>query len=308
MADTKEDDAAAVPLQHHDFEDNKNFHQGLSNVAGEGCGSKVARAIATFFAVIVAIIPLSWLFCIKVVREYERAVLFRLGKAQHEAKGPGIFFLLPFIDSFNKVDLRTITLDVPSQEMITKDSVTVKVNAVVYISVSDPIKAALQVANYKLATSLFSQTTLRSVVGESELDELLSRRERINEKLTSIIDEATDPWGVSVTGVEIKDVHLPANMQRAMASQAEAERERRAKIISAEGEFQSAEKLAAAADMMSGGAMQLRYMQTIMNISVDHNETDEDKIDEIKAEREKKLKLVGKWWKQMFSMMDQMKE
>ncbi|NOZ58766.1 MAG: slipin family protein, partial [Euryarchaeota archaeon] len=212
--------------------------------------------------IIVALLLLS--SAIRVVREYERGVVFRLGRLIG-AKGPGVMFLIPLVDRMVKVDLRTITLDVPSQEIITRDNVTVRVNAVVYFRIIDPEKAIVEVENYLAATSMIAQTTLRSVIGMAELDELLAEREKLNEKLQSVIDQQTDPWGVKVTAVEIKDVEIPQGMQRAMAAQAEAERERRAKIISAQGEFQAAQKLAEAARIMARepGAMQLRFLQTV---------------------------------------------
>ncbi len=213
-------------------------------------------------AAIIALIFLT--SAIRVVREYERGVVFRLGRLIG-AKGPGIMFLIPFVDRMVKVDLRTVTLDVPSQEIITRDNVTVRVNAVVYFRIIDPEKAIVEVENYLAATSMIAQTTLRSVIGMAELDELLAEREKLNEKLQSVIDQQTDPWGVKVTAVEIKDVEIPQSMQRAMAAQAEAERERRAKVISAQGEFQASQKLAEAARIMARepGAMQLRFLQTV---------------------------------------------
>ncbi len=212
--------------------------------------------------IIVALLLLS--SAIRVVREYERGVVFRLGRLIG-AKGPGIIFLIPIVDRMVKVDLRTVTLDVPSQEIITKDNVTVRVNAVVYFRIIDPERAIVEVENYLAATSMIAQTTLRSIIGQAELDELLAEREKLNERLQSVIDQQTDPWGVKVTAVEIKDVEIPQTMQRAMAAQAEAERERRAKIISAQGEFQAAQKLAEAAQIMARepGAMQLRFLQTV---------------------------------------------
>jgi len=211
---------------------------------------------------------------IKIAREYERAVVFRLGRL-YKAKGPGLFLLLPFIDTMVRIDLRTFTLDVPPQDIITKDNVPVKVNAVVYFRVINPEDAVVKVENYVLATSQISQTTLRDVVGQSELDELLSQREKIGQNLQKIIDEKTDPWGVKVSIVEMKDVEIPVNMQRAMAKQAEAERERRAKIIHAEGEFQASEKLADAARVLSkyDTAIQLRFLQTLTEISNDKSNT-----------------------------------
>ena len=201
---------------------------------------------------------------IKVVREYERGVIFRLGRLVG-AKGPGLFFLIPIIDKMVKVDLRTVTLDVPTQEIITKDNVPTKVNAVVYFRILNPENAIVDVEDYLSATSLISQTSLRSILGQSELDELLSEREKINTRLQGVIDSQTDPWGIKVSTVEVKDVELPENMKRAMAKQAEAERERRAKIINAEGEFQAAEKLASAAEIIGRhpAALQLRFLQTV---------------------------------------------
>ncbi len=211
---------------------------------------------------------------IKIVQEYERGVIFRLGRFVG-VKGPGLFFIIPIVDRMVKVDLRVVTLDVPSQEAITRDNVTVKVNAVAYFRVVDPAAAIINVENYKRATSQISQTTLRNVIGQSELDEILAHREKINAELRRIIDEATEPWGVRVEIVEIKDVELPPGMQRAMAKQAEAEREKRAKIIHAEGEYQAAKTLAEAAQLLSTNpaALQLRYLQTLTEISVEQNST-----------------------------------
>ncbi len=211
---------------------------------------------------------------IKIVQEYERGVIFRLGRLIG-AKGPGLFFIIPFIDRMVKVDLRVVTLDVPAQECITRDNVTVKVNAVAYFRVVEPTSAIVQVEDYKRATWQIAQTTLRNVIGQSELDELLAHRERINTKLQQIIDEQTEPWGVKVSIVEIKDVELPATMQRAMARQAEAEREKRAKIIHAEGEYQAAQTLAQAAETIGRvpAAIQLRYLQTLTEIATEKNST-----------------------------------
>ncbi len=211
---------------------------------------------------------------IRVVQEYERGVIFRLGRLVG-AKGPGLFLIIPFIDRMVKVDLRVVTLDVPAQECITRDNVTVKVNAVAYFRVIEPTKAIVQVEDYKRATWQIAQTTLRNVIGQSELDELLAHRERINTKLQQIIDEQTEPWGVKVSIVEIKDVELPATMQRAMARQAEAEREKRAKIIHAEGEYQAAQTLAQAAETIARvpAAIQLRYLQTLTEIATEKNST-----------------------------------
>lgn len=207
--------------------------------------------------------------CIKIVREYERVVIFRLGRVLSQPKGPGIFFILRPIDEMRKLDLRTIALDVPPQDIITKDNVSVKLNAVVYYRVMDPIKAVNEVERYEFATSQISQTTLRSVVGQVELDDLLSNREKINSSLQEIIDKQTDPWGIKVSVVEIKHLDLPEEMRRAMARQAEAERERRAKVIAAEGESQAAGKLKDAATTIADHpmALQMRYLQTLVEIS-----------------------------------------
>ena len=211
---------------------------------------------------------------IRILREYERGVIFRLGKLLR-AKGPGLILLIPIVDRMVKVDLRVITINVAKQEIMTKDNVPVTVDAVVYFRVLDPEAAIIKVENFLKATSLIAQTTLRSIIGQAELDELLSQRERINQRLQEVIDRQTEPWGVKVTAVEVKDVMLPDTMKRAMARQAETERERRAKIINAEGEFQAAEKLVRAAEMISGQpiALQLRYLQTMKEISSEHNTT-----------------------------------
>jgi regulator of protease activity HflC (stomatin/prohibitin superfamily) len=211
---------------------------------------------------------------IRVLREYERGVIFRLGKL-HGTKGPGLIFLIPIVDRMVKMDLRVVTIDVARQEVMTRDNVPVTVDAVVYFRVVDPGAAVVRVENYLKATSLISQTTLRSVLGQAELDELLAQRDKINLTLQEIIDRQTDPWGIKVTAVEVKDVVLPDGMKRAMARQAETERERRAKIINAEGEFQAAEKLVQAAGMISEEpiALQLRFLQTMKEISSEHNTT-----------------------------------
>ena len=211
---------------------------------------------------------------VKVVQEYERGVIFRLGRLMG-AKGPGLFFIIPFLDKMQKIDLRVITMDVPAQEVITRDNVTIKVNAVIYFKVVDPNMAVVKVLDYIRATSQIAQTTLRSVLGQSDLDELLAQREQINQRLQQIIDDQTEPWGVKVSVVEVKDVELPQTMQRAMAKQAEAEREKRAKIIHAQGEFDASARLADAADMLnrSTTALQLRYLQTLTEIAQEKNST-----------------------------------
>jgi regulator of protease activity HflC (stomatin/prohibitin superfamily) len=225
--------------------------------------------IAAWVAVAILLIILLFLFAaIKVAREYERGVVFRLGRLLPEPKGPGLFILIPVIDRMVRVDLRTITLNVPPQEIITKDNVPARVNAVAYFRIIEPKAAIVQVENFMVATSQISQTTLRSVLGQHVLDELLSERDKINAILQQIIDEATAPWGIKVSIVEVKDVEIPATMQRAMARQAEAERERRAKVINAEGEFQAAERLKDAALVIHEQpiALQLRYLQTLLEI------------------------------------------
>ncbi len=223
-----------------------------------------------------AAIGLGALFTsLKVLWEYERGVIFRLGKLTR-AKGPGLIFLVPFgVERMRKMDLRIVALDIPPQDTITKDNVSVKVNAVVYFRVADPAKAVVEIEDYYFATSQLAQTTLRSVIGQSELDELLAEREQINEIVRRIIDEGTDPWGIEVTGVEIKDIDLPKEMKRAMAKQAEAERERRGKVIAAEGEYQASKKLALAARVIEQYpvAIQLRFMQTAVEIAAENNST-----------------------------------
>jgi regulator of protease activity HflC (stomatin/prohibitin superfamily) len=211
---------------------------------------------------------------IRILREYERGVIFRLGKLLG-AKGPGLIFLIPIVDRMVRMDLRVVTIDVPRQEVMTRDNVPVSVDAVLYFRVIDPQAAVVKVENFLKATSLIAQTTLRSVLGQAELDELLAHREKINQTLQEIIDRQTDPWGIKVTAVEVKDVALPDTMKRAMAKQAEAERERRAKIVNAEGEFQAAEKMVQAAATMSREpmALQLRFLQTMREISSEHNTT-----------------------------------
>src|SRR5580765_1435966 len=235
------------------------------------------RKIFSLTAWIVPVIILAAIVlpqAIRILREYERGVIFRLGKLLG-AKGPGLIFLIPVVDRMVKMDLRVVTIDVARQEVMTRDNVPATVDAVVYFRVVDPIAAVVKVENYWKATSLIAQTTLRSVLGQAELDELLSHRDKINQTLQEIIDRQTDPWGIKVTSVEIKDVALPEGMKRAMAKQAEAERERRAKIVNAEGEFQAAEKMVQAAAMISQQpiALQLRFLQTMREISSEHNTT-----------------------------------
>ncbi len=230
------------------------------------------NVIIIVIVVLAAFILLS--AAIKIVNEYERGVIFRLGRFVG-VRGPGLILLIPFIERMVKVDLRVVTMDVPTQECITLDTVTVKVDAVVYFRVMKPQDAILNVEQFVRATSLLSQTTLRNVVGQSELEELLAHRDKINEKLQSLIDEGTEPWGIKVSMVEVRDVELPETMQRAMAAQAEAERERRAKIVHAEGEQQAAEKLAEAAKIIGTqpAALQLRYLQTLTTISTERTNT-----------------------------------
>jgi regulator of protease activity HflC (stomatin/prohibitin superfamily) len=229
--------------------------------------------LVTIF-LIAAVVITIFRSAVQIVPEYERGVVFRLGRVQ-AAQGPGIFFIIPIVDQMIRVDMRTVTMDVPNQEAITRDNVTVKVNAVCYFRVMDPVAAVVNVANYLLATGQIAQTTLRSVLGQSELDELLSQRDQINHQLQQIIDEQTEPWGIKVSIVEVKDLELPQTMQRAMARQAEAEREKRAKVIHAEGELQASEQLAGAARMMAteAGALQLRYLQTLTEIAAEQNST-----------------------------------
>ena len=218
----------------------------------------------------VVVVPTS----IRILREYERGVIFRLGKLQG-AKGPGLIFLIPIVDRMVRMDLRVVTIDVPKQEIMTRDNVPATVDAVVYFRVVDPNEAVVKVENFWKATSLIAQTTLRNVLGQSPLDDLLSQRDIINQKLQEIIDKQTEPWGIKVTSVEVKEVALPESMKRAMAKQAEAERERRAKVVNAEGEFQAAEKMVQAAAMIAKEpiALQLRYLQTMREMASEHNTT-----------------------------------
>jgi regulator of protease activity HflC (stomatin/prohibitin superfamily) len=228
----------------------------------------------SILTVVVVFVLFVLLSAVRILREYERAVIFRLGRLIG-AKGPGLILLIPIIDKMQKIDLRVITTDVPPQDVITRDNVSIKVNAVVYFRVFDPNKAIVEVEDYLYATSQMAQTTLRSVLGEAELDELLSERERINERLQTIIDEHTDPWGIKVAQVQVKHIDLPQGMQRAMARQAEAERERRAKVITAEGEFQAAERMAEAAAIIGRHpqALQLRFLQTLVEVAAENNST-----------------------------------
>jgi regulator of protease activity HflC (stomatin/prohibitin superfamily) len=233
----------------------------------------VTVAIAVVIVVLILLVIVA-AAGIRILREYEPGVIFRLGRLIAQ-KGPGLIFLIPFIDQMVRVDLRTVTLNVPPQEVISKDNVTVRVNAVAYFRVIDPNRAVTEVENFLLATTQIAQTTLRSVLGKAELDSLLAERERLNAELQQIIDEQTEPWGVKVTTVEVKDVELPTDMQRAIARQAEAERERRAKVIAADGEFQAAEKLSQAAVIISRNpaTLQLRYLQTLLDLGVTQNST-----------------------------------
>src|ERR671934_1077514 len=226
-------------------------------------------------AILAFLVILFLISAIKVAREYERGIIFRLGRLLPAPKGPGLFLLIPIVDRMIKVELRTITLTIPPQEVITKDNVPVRVNAVAYFRIIDPEKAIVQIENFMVATSQIAQTTLRAVLGQHVLDELLSEREKINTILQEIIDEATSPWGIKVSIVEVKDVEIPSTMQRAMARQAEAERERRAKVINAEGEFQAAERLKDAAVVIGEQpvALQLRYLQTLLELGSSQSTT-----------------------------------
>lgn len=227
-----------------------------------------------FYILAIVLIVLFLMSAIRILREYERGVIFRLGRVI-KTKGPGLIILIPVIDKMVKVSLRLVAMDVPPQDVITRDNVSVKVNAVIYFRVMDPTNATIEVENYLFATSQLAQTTLRSVCGQVELDELLAEREKINTQLQSILDKHTDPWGIKVTTVEVKHIDLPQEMQRAMAKQAEAERERRAKVINAEGEYQAANRLADAAGIIAQHpeALQLRYLQTLREISSESNST-----------------------------------
>ena len=229
-----------------------------------------AVLLVPLFVVLFVLLPQA----VRITREYERGVIFRLGKLVG-AKGPGLIFLIPFVDRMVKMDLRVVTIDVPKQEIMTKDNVPATVDAVIYFRVEDPIAAVVKVENFLKATSLIAQTTLRSVLGQSPLDDLLSQRDVINQKLQEIIDKQTEPWGIKVTSVETKEVSLPDSMKRAMAKQAEAERERRAKVVNAQGEFEAAEKMVQAAALIAKEpiALQLRYLQTMREMASEHNTT-----------------------------------
>ena len=239
---------------------------GLVQVAGIG-------AVVVLFAAVLFVVYIL-ASAIRILKEYERGVIFRLGRVQGRAKGPGLIFLIPIADKMVRVGLRTVSLAVPPQEVITRDNVPARVDAVIYFRVVDPNRSVLEVENYGLATSQISQTTLRSVLGQKDLDDLLTNREAINQELQVIIDEHTEPWGVKVSAVEVKDVEIPQGMQRSMAGQAEAERERRAKIINAEGEYQASERLRQAAERLeSPTALQLRLFQTLAEISSEQSST-----------------------------------
>jgi regulator of protease activity HflC (stomatin/prohibitin superfamily) len=235
----------------------------------------MTAAVLIVVAILAFLVILFLISAIKVAREYERGIIFRLGRLLPEPKGPGLFILIPIVDRMVKVDLRTITLNIPPQEVITKDNVPVRVNAVAYFRIVEPKAAIVQVENFMVATSQIAQTTLRSVLGQHQLDELLAEREKINSILQGIIDEATSPWGIKVSIVEVKDVEIPSGMQRAMARQAEAERERRAKVINAEGEFQASERLKDAAMVIGDHpiALQLRYLQTLLELGSSQSTT-----------------------------------
>jgi regulator of protease activity HflC (stomatin/prohibitin superfamily) len=252
----------------------QSHEQAWKKHAKKGFNRMGGNVILGCVGILVFLFLMVLLSAIKIVPEYERGVVFRLGRLV-DARGPGIFVVIPILERMIRIDLRVITLDVPTQEVITYDNVTIKVNAVLYFQVLDPNLAVVKVADFIRATMQIAQTTLRSVIGQVSLDDLLSNRDRINQNLQQIIDEQTEPWGIKVTIVEVKDVELPNSMQRAMAKQAEAEREKRAKIIHAEGEFQASKQLAAAADVIAREpvTLQLRYLQTLTEISVEKNST-----------------------------------
>ena len=241
---------------------------GLLQIQAVGVGAIVVLIAAVLFIIFILA------SAVRIVNEYERGVIFRLGRVQGAAKGPGLILLIPIVDRMVKIDLRTVSMSVPPQEVITRDNVPVRVDAVIYFRVLDPNKSVIEVENYVLATSQISQTTLRSVLGQKDLDDLLTNREAINEELQVIIDDHTEPWGVKVSAVEVKDVEVPQQMQRAMARQAESERERRAKIIAAEGEYQASQRLSQAAERLkSPTALQLRLFQTLTEISSEQSST-----------------------------------
>ncbi|XP_055709314.1 band 7 protein AGAP004871-like isoform X1 [Phlebotomus papatasi] len=255
---------------------NPQIRVGMRTSEGDNAGCVEVLATILSICLMVITLPFSLFFVFKVVAEYERAVIFRMGRLRSGgARGPGVFFVLPCIDEYCKVDLRTVSFDVPPQEVLTKDSVTVSVDAVVYYRISDPLKAVIQVANYSHSTRLLAATTLRNVLGTRNLSELLTEREAISHTMQVSLDEATDPWGVKVERVEIKDVSLPMQLQRAMAAEAEASREARAKVIAAEGEMKASRALKEASDIMSESpaALQLRYLQTLNTISSEKNST-----------------------------------
>ncbi|MGH2739427.1 MAG: slipin family protein [Actinomycetota bacterium] len=233
------------------------------------------ETVVVVLIVVGGLLVILLMAAIRIAQEYERGVLFRLGRVLTPPRGPGLFFIIPIIDRVVKVNLQTLTLNVPPQDIITRDNVTVRVDAVAYFHVVDPIRATVEIVDYRLGTSQIAQTTLRSILGKAELDELLTKREELNDQLQATIDELTEPWGVKVTLVEIKDVDLPESMQRAMARQAEAERVRRAKVINAEGEFQASEKLAQAAEVIARHptAYQLRLLQTMTEVAAEKNST-----------------------------------
>ncbi len=232
-------------------------------------------SVGAFFIVVIILGLMLLAMMVRILNEYERGVIFRLGRVLGRPKGPGLILLVPVVDRMQRVSLRTVVMDVPPQDVITKDNVTLKVNAVVYFRVMDPLKAIIQVENYLYATSQLAQTTLRSALGQASLDDLLTERDKINQHLQEILDAQTDPWGVKVSTVEIKHVDLPVEMQRAMAKQAEAERERRAKVIHAEGEYQAAERLKDAANTIAQSpiALQLRFLQTLTEVATEKNST-----------------------------------
>lgn len=266
------------PQQQHTVQISSSSHpyQGLKTSENDDMGCVELLATAVSVLIMILTFPISVFICFKVVSEYERAVIFRMGRLRSGgARGPGVFFVLPCVDDYYPVDLRTVSFDVPPQEVLSKDSVTVTVDAVVYYRISDPLKAVIQVSNYSHSTRLLAATTLRNVLGTRNLSELLTERETISHTMQMSLDEATDPWGVKVERVEIKDVSLPTALQRAMAAEAEAAREARAKVIAAEGEMKSSRALKEASEIISASpsALQLRYLQTLSSISAEKNST-----------------------------------